>query len=223
MLSKERASTRKKILCALWLACLVLLSGCSGTTGNVSDNPSADVEPSAAVSTPAPVKESASAETEPQEATILIEPDPIIEEHTEESAVPNAEDMLNKDISAFAGVYAIYDQPPFDGYGYPPTIVLEDNGRISGQILSGKTPIYSTQNDNGTFTCMISEGEQKFDEVANMLVMIQPREFYVICPVGVTSGFDSYPDYDYLGTDTVRLRYIMVGGGIVDVMYCKVG
>lgn len=217
---------KKKTLCALalWLALPMLLFGC-GDTANTPTAPSesisisADIEPRETIS--ASVEESAPV-TEPQETTILIEPDPIVEEHTEESAEPNIENMLNMDISAFTGVYAMYDQPLFNGYGYPPTIVLEENGRISGQILSGKTPLYVTQNDNGTLTGMISEGEQKFDKVTNMMLMTQPREFYVICPAGVTSGFDSYPDYDYLGTDTVRIRYMVIDGGILDIMYHKI-
>lgn len=209
-------STSKKILCALWLA--VFLSGCSGTTGNVPDSPSADIEPSVAISTPtesAPI-------AEPQETTIPTESGSIVEEYTEESAEPSAKDTLDKDISVFAGVYAMYDQPLFDCYGYPPTIALEDNGRISGQILSGKVPIYVNQNDNGTLTCMISEGEQKFDEAANMFLTTQPKEFYVICPAGVTSGFNDYPDYDYLGTDIARIRYIVIDGGAIDIMYYKI-
>lgn len=221
VLLKERASTKKKKLCALWLACPILLSSCSGTIGNIPDNPSTDIEPSVAVSTPAPVKESAPAETGPQETTILIEPDLIVEEPMEESAEPNVEDVSNGDLSAFAGVYTMYES--FDYYGYPPTIVLEENGRISGQMLSGETPIYVTQNNNGAFVCTLSSGEQEFDEATNMMLTTQPREFYVICPIGVTSGFDGYPDYDYLGTDTVRIRYMVIDGGILDIMYHRIG
>lgn len=180
------------------------------------------VEPSKTVS--APIDEQTTpVEVAPQETTILIEPDPIVEETAAESTEPNIDNVPNEHISVFAGVYAIYDQPPFNDYGYPPKITIDETGRVSGQMLSGKTPIYVTENDNGTLICMISEGEEKFDEVFG-LMSIEPREFYVICPVGVTSGFEDYPDYDELvGIDSVRIRYIVLDGGAIDVMYHKIG
>lgn len=84
---------KKKTLCALalWLALPMLLFGC-GDTANTPTAPSesisisADIEPRETIS--APVEESAPI-TAPQETPILIEPDPIVEEHTEESAEPN--------------------------------------------------------------------------------------------------------------------------------------
>lgn len=222
VLSKERSSTKKKLLCVLWLALSMLLSSCNGAIGSVPDTTDTNNEPSVTISTPIPVKESAPI-AEPQETTVLIEPDPIVEETAVESTEPNIDNVPNEHISVFAGVYAIYDQPPFNNYGYPPKITIDETGRVSGQMLSGKTPIYVTENDNGTLICMISEGEEKFDEVFG-LMSIEPREFYVICPVGVTSGFEDYPDYDELaGIDSVRIRYIVLDGGAIDVMYHKIG
>ena len=130
---------------------------------------------------------------------------------------------LDTDFSLFAGTYSIYAQPPFSEYGnyYPTSITLNENGVIIGENITNTVPIYVTENSNGTLTCMISEGEQHFDEAAGMMLMTKPKEFYVICPSGVTSGFDNYPDYDYLGTDTIRIRYMMIDGGIADIMYHK--
>lgn len=129
----------------------------------------------------------------------------------------------SEDFSSFVGTYSLYQQSPFTEYGdyYPASITLNENGTITGQNIANTAPIYVTRNDNGTIMCMISEGEQELDELVGF-ISIKPREFYVICPVGVTSGFDGYPDYDnLLGTDTVRIRYMILDGGVVDIMYHK--
>jgi hypothetical protein len=212
---------RRELLYGLSAALLLVsLTACGNPQADQPNEPAPT--PSATQTAPPSIEPSKTVPIQgtdtPTEA-VTPEPRPIVEEGAE----PTLEGASGEDISAFAGVYAMYDQPLFNAYGYPATIALEDNGRISGQILSGKTPIYITQNINGTLTCMISEGEQKFDETANMLITTQPREFYVICPAGVTSGFDSYPDYDYLGTDTARIRYVMIDGGVLDIMYYKTG
>lgn len=94
---------------------------------------------------------------------------------------------------------------------------------ITGENIPQAAPVYVTENDNGTWLCMIAEGEQSFDESAGMMLMTKPEEFYVICPPGVTSGFGTYPDYDHLGTDLARIRYIAIDGGIADIMYYKTG
>lgn len=213
---------RNKTLCVLglWLALLAVLSGCGSPSGNGSDAPSASAEHPEAISTHEPTPTLRSTESPTESSS------PFLEEPTtapaEESAQPGIDDTINEGISTYSGVYEMYDQPPFNAYDYPSTIAIDENGRVNGLILSGKTPIYVTQNDNGTLTCVISEGEQKFDEVANMLVTTQPKEFYVVCPAGVTSGFDDYPDYDYLGVNTDRIRYLVIGGGVIDIMYYKI-
>lgn len=216
----------KPLFCMLWLVIPMLLTSCGGSTGNVPDTSSVDIEPGVSVSSHVPAEEAAPAETERQETSIPEEPAPIVEEEAESTQTESTEpggDVSNRELSAFTGVYSMYDEVPFNTYGYPPTIVIDDNGRINGQILSGKTPIRVTQNDNGTITCMISEGKEEFDEIFGGFLSIEPQEFYVICPVGVTSGFDGYPDYDDLvGTDTVRIRYVVIDGGIIDIIYQKI-
>lgn len=204
-------STKIRPLCVIWLALSMFLTSCGGSTGNVPDTPGVDTEPSVSASFHVPVEGVAPAETERQEPSSPEESAPIVGEQAE-STESEKNDISNGELSAFMGVYSIYDQVPFNDYGYPPTIVIDENGRINGQILSGKAPAYITTNDNGTLTCVISEGEEK----------VESREFYVICPAGVTSGFDGYPDYDDLvGTDTVRIRYVVIDGGIIDIMYQK--
>lgn len=140
---------------------------------------------------------------------------------SEENNETVPKDLNTGDFSSFAGTYSIHPQFSYYGDYYPASIVLDEAGVITGKNISNAAPIYITKNSNGTLTCMISEGEQYFDEVVGMMYMTKPKEFYVICPIGVTSGFDDYPDYDYLGTDAVRIRYIIIDGGIADIMYFK--
>lgn len=164
-----------------------------------------------------------------------------IEEETTAAEVidedQKADKVLNGDFSDYAGTYKP-DGRSFNVLLPEANITLKENGIVEGGMVdglyngdelvtygvpyAGTKPISVTKSEAGSYVCIISEGEQVYDEEIDGMLQIEPKEFYIICPVGVTSTYEEYPGYDDLGTDSIRIRYIVLDGGIMDTMYFKV-
>lgn len=122
--------------------------------------------------------------------------------------------VKNGDFSFFAGTYTPHEQFVEGGYLVTP-ISLNENGVLTdGVHYAGTKPISITIIESGAIVCVVWEGEP----IGNGGLHL--GETYLILPPGVSSSYD-YMDYDELGTDKIRIRYIYVDGGISDIMYFK--
>ena len=125
---------------------------------------------------------------------------------------PSAEEILddlrNGDFSYFAGIYAAFRQfdKAYQGMRSLPDITLEPNGVITGggtidmpDYFTGTAPLSVALNEDGAYVCEITDGET-----------------YEIYPVGVQAWY-----YDHFTKDCVRIRYTVVDGGVMDIVYYK--
>ena len=152
----------------------------------------------------------------------------------------DAQDVLAGDFSCFSGNYAPYSIFQADFGAVPLSeagITLNEDGIVNGgkpygwhsggkletieNSYAGIKPISITKTEEGAFVCMISEGEQEYDEQSEIMFQVKPREFFIVCPAGVTSAYENYLSRDDLGIDSIRIRYILIDGGISDIMYYK--
>lgn len=157
-----------------------------------------------------------------------------------ESGNQDTQNAAAVDFSSFAGTYVPHSQFQMNFGAVPVSeagITLNEDGIVDGgrpygwysggrletieNSYAGIKPISITETEDGAFVCMISEGEQEYDEQSEIMFQTKPREFFIICPAGVTSAYENYLSKDNLGIDSIRIRYILIDGGISDIMYYK--
>lgn len=122
--------------------------------------------------------------------------------------------VVNGDFSFFAGTYSAYENF-VGGYGGGkplPDLTLDADGRLSGKPTSYSSaisikPSSVTKNSDGSYTCL------KSGSLSPNGTFALGSEGYVLYPVGVAE-----PTYN-LPTDVVRLKYVVVDGGVMEIVY----
>lgn len=122
--------------------------------------------------------------------------------------------VVSGDFSFFAGTYTPY-QDKFAGYGGGqklPDLTLSSDGTLSGKpVAYGSAisikPSSVTKNSDGSYTCL------KSGSLSPNGTFALGSEGYVLYPVGVAE-----PTYN-LPTDVVRLKYVVVDGGVMEIVY----
>lgn len=228
----------KLSILAIGLVVLLFLSGCSSEHPPISNSPNSSqvsaslAEPTSTptpsptpfiTASPVPTLTPIPEQTEEPILSTVETPSP--EEELESTPEPEAtppsllSELQSDDFSSFSGVYRPYEMFR-NGYGDLDDIILYDNGEISGGLpyglsYAGTAPLSVEETGAGSFECVVTRGE-RIGQGNNYR-----GEFYVLIPSGVSSGFGDYFPYENLETDSVRLRYVSIDGGVTDILYYR--
>ncbi len=160
--------------------------------------------------------------TEAEENENISEIDDEEQEKTDVVFLPD--NVINGDFSYFAGEYKVCPYAIFEGNGSDVNINLDQNGVISSSeyTFAGVPPKTVVKSDNGAYICTITDGNEYFDTVAQVTIITENIELFLICPDGVSCNYEKYPDYDEtVGTQGLRIRYICIGSRMIDTVYYK--
>lgn len=125
--------------------------------------------------------------------------------------------LQSGDFSAFAGTYQ-YVSGAY--YGSENEIVLNADGSVSGLFGFNKAPVSVEKNADGAICCTIDRWDKAGGPDSSPFSY--NGNFYILCPVGVSSAYEGQPGYDEIvGTDSIRIRIVSIDGGISDVMFAK--